>query len=134
MRSWRIVGSSIVPLRLGQLDEQSLGAAAERRRRRRRARRARPTKSPARLVEVAGDRAGRRPRAPRAAAAGAEAGALEHERGVGDGPAVVEAADDRVVGDAGVGEEHLVEHRAAGHLPQRADLDAGLVHVEARSR
>ena len=35
-----------------------------------------------------------------------------------------------VVGDAGVGEEHLVEHRPAGHLLQRADVDAGLVHVD----
>ena len=39
-----------------------------------------------------------------------------------------------LVGDAGLVEEHLVEHRVAGHLPQRADLDAGLVHVDARTR
>ena len=39
-----------------------------------------------------------------------------------------------LVGDAGVGEEDLVEHGVAGHLPQRPDLDAGLVHVDARSR
>ena len=31
---------------------------------------------------------------------------------------------------AGVGEEDLVEHRATGHLPQRADVDARLVHVD----
>ena len=45
-------------------------------------------------------------------------------------PAVVHLADAGVVADDGVGEEHLAEHRVAGHLAQRADLDAGLVHVE----
>jgi hypothetical protein len=65
--------------------------------------------------------------ARRAGAAGAEAGALRHERGVRDRPAVVEATDDVVVVHARVVDEHLVEHGAAGHLPQRADLDAGLV-------
>ena len=34
------------------------------------------------------------------------------------------------VGDAGVGEVHLVELGLAGHLAQRPDLDAGSVHVD----
>jgi hypothetical protein len=63
-------------------------------------------------------------------ATGAEAGALVHERGVGHGPAVVAAADGGGVGHPGVGEEDLVEHGVAGHLAQRADLDARLVHVD----
>ena len=33
-----------------------------------------------------------------------------------------------------VGEEDLVELRPAGHLPQRADLDAGQAHVEEEER
>ena len=68
------------------------------------------------------------PAAPRTA--GAEAGALGHERGVRGGPTVVEPADDVVVAHARVVDEHFVEQRAARHLPQRADLDAGLLHVE----
>ena len=49
-------------------------------------------------VEVAADGArAARPTLP-PPAAGAEARALEHQRGVGDRPAVVEAADDGVVG------------------------------------
>ena len=35
---------------------------------------------------------------------------------------------------ADVGEEHLVEHRAAGDLLQRPDLDARLVHVDREVR
>ncbi len=35
-----------------------------------------------------------------------------------------------VVGHAHVGEEHLVERRAAGHLPQGPHLDTGRVHVD----
>ena len=35
-----------------------------------------------------------------------------------------------VVGDVHVGEEDLVERRAAGHLPQRAHLDTGRLHVD----
>ena len=79
-------------------------------------------------IEVAGHgaRAGRR---VRPAGAGTQTGTLEHQRGVGDGPTVVHATDGVVVTDAHVGEEHLVEHRAARHLLERADVDAGLVDV-----
>ena len=41
-----------------------------------------------------------------------------------------DAADRVVVADPHIGEEHLVEHRAARHLLERADVDAGLVDVE----
>ena len=63
-------------------------------------------------------------------AAGADAGTLEEEGGLGDGPAVALPSDevggvaDRVV------EEDLVEHGVAGHLPQGPDGDAGLVEGE----
>ena len=60
-------------------------------------------------LEVADHAAGGRRRGPRRAAAGTEAGPLEGEGGVGHRPALVEAADDGVVTDAGVGEEDLVE-------------------------
>ena len=79
--------------------------------------------------EVAADRAGQRGDAA-AATAGAEPAALEHQRGVGDRPAVVDAADGGVDRHPHVGEEHLVEHGASGELAQRPDLDAGLVHVD----
>ena len=63
-------------------------------------------------------------------AARADAGALEVERRLRDRPAVALAAD-QVGGVAhGVVEEHLVEHRLAGHLAQRTDRDAGLVERE----
>ena len=129
MRSWRIVGSVLHAGALGQLD-QHLGGA--------------PNVGAATGVdgllgiadEVAGagvevpaDRAGDRRARRAAAAAGAEAGALVGERRVGHRPAVVEAADQRVGRHAGVGHEHLVEQRPAGHLAQRADVDAVLVHV-----
>ena len=63
-------------------------------------------------------------------AAGAEAGPLVHERRVGGGPAVVQAADEGRVGHPGVGDEDLVEERVAGHLLERAHVDAVLEHVE----
>ena len=68
--------------------------------------------------------------AGRVAAAGAEAGPLVHERRVGGGPPVVEATDQRGVGHPGVGDEDLVEERVAGHLLERAHVDAVLEHVE----
>jgi hypothetical protein len=40
-------------------------------------------------------------------------------------PPVVLAADQAVLGNEDVIEEHLVEHRLAGELAQRTDLDAG---------
>ena len=42
-----------------------------------------------------------------------------------DAPTLVDVAEPMRVGHAHVGEEHLVERRAAGHLTQRPDLDAG---------
>ena len=67
-------------------------------------------------------------------AAGADAGALEVQRGLGDRPAVARAADEVGVVDDGVVEEHLVEDGVAGHLPQRPDGDAGLVELEREPR
>ena len=60
--------------------------------------------------------------------------ALEQQRRVRDGPAVVHAADQVGVVDDGVVEEHLVEQRAPGHLPQRADGHARLVEAEREPR
>ena len=45
-------------------------------------------------------------------------------------PALVDVTEAVRVGDADLVEEHLVERRAAGHLAQRAHLDAGRVHVD----
>ena len=49
---------------------------------------------------------------------------LVHERGQGDPPAVARRAEALAVGDADVGEVHLVELGLAGHLAQRPHLDA----------
>src|SRR5262249_15715116 len=79
------------------------------------------------------DRAGERvPR--RTGTTRTETGALGHQRGVRRGPPVVEAADDRVVTNARAVDEDLVEQCAAGHLAQRPDLDAPLLHVELEVR
>ena len=69
-----------------------------------------------RLVPVAG--------AAAAGAAAADRRPLVHQRGERDAPAFVDVAEAVRVGDAHLVEEHLVERRAAGHLAQRADLDA----------
>ena len=96
-RSWRMTGSLILPLALAS----SMSRPAPR------SRRAQPPGAPpvARRValgadevagppvEVAGDRARRRRRRRLRAAAGAEAGPLEGQGGVGHRPAVVDAAD-----------------------------------------
>src|SRR4051812_42119394 len=85
------------------------------------------------LVELTRERSAERgPR--RAAATAAEPGPLRGERGVGDGPAVVQAADEVPVRHPRAVDEHLVEHRPPGHLAQRPDLDAVLQHVEAEVR
>ena len=55
---------------------------------------------------------------------------LVHQRGQRDPPAVAGLAEQLGVGDAGVGEEDLVELGLAGHLAQRPDLDAGRLHVD----
>ncbi len=60
--------------------------------------------------------------------------ALEAERRVGDLPAVVDAADDVVLGAAGVVEEHLAELGRAVGLGDAADLDAGLAHRHQQVR
>ena len=60
---------------------------------------------------------------------GAEAGALVHERGDRDRPAVAHAADDVLVGDARLLDEELVELRLAGDLAKRAHLHGLLLHV-----
>ena len=82
------------------------------------------------LVEEAGLLCPAGRAAERAAAAGAEPGPLVGQRGVGDRPAVVEPAEQVGVGDAHVGHEDLVEQGPTGHLAQRADVDARLVHVD----
>ncbi len=74
------------------------------------------------------------PPARRVAAARAEAGALVHQRGVGGGPSVVDAADERGVGHAGVGEEDLVEEGVTGHLLEGTNVDALLEHLEGEVR
>ncbi len=72
-----------------------------------------------------GDRARTAP-----AAAAAERGALVHQRGHRDGPAVADLAEPVFVRDAGVGEVHLVELGLARHLAQRPGLHPGPVHVD----
>src|SRR5262249_31312199 len=49
-------------------------------------------------------------------------------------PPMVEPADDRVVAYARAVDEDFIEQRAASHLTQRPDLDAGLLHVELEVR
>ena len=49
-------------------------------------------------------------------------------------PAVADVAEPLGVGDAHVGEVHLVELGLAGHLAQRPHLDAGRVHVDDEVR
>ena len=64
------------------------------------------------------------------AAAGADGRPLVHQRGQGHVPAVVDVTEAVAVGHPHVGEEDLVEAGPAGHLAQRADLDAGGLHVD----
>ncbi len=59
---------------------------------------------------------------------------LVGQRGHADAPPFVERTEQRIGRDHDVGEEHLVELRAAGHLPQRANLDARQRHVEQEER
>ena len=67
---------------------------------------------------------------PRGADGAADRHPLVHQRGERDPPAIAGRAERLGVRDARVGEVHLVELGLAGHLPQRADLDAGGVHVD----
>ena len=65
---------------------------------------------------------------------GADVAALVGEHGHADVPAAVQRAEEAVGRHHDVGEEDLVELRAAGHLAQRPDLDAGQAHVEQEER
>jgi hypothetical protein len=76
-----------------------------------------------------GDRARAAP-----AAAAAERAAFVHQRRHRDVPPVADGAEPVGVGNAGVGEVHLVELGLAGQLPQRPRLDAGAVHVDDEVR
>ena len=87
----------------------------------------------ARQVEIARGRTRPRRNEPGQPATGDRA-ALVAERGLGDRPPTVELADHPVGGDPGLVEEHLAELGAAVHLLERPGLDAGLVHVDRRSR
>ena len=68
------------------------------------------------------------------APAAADGDALVHEHRGGELPAGVQFADLPVLRDADVGEEHLVEVRPAVDLVDRADLDAGRLHVHDEHR
>ena len=59
---------------------------------------------------------------------------LVHERGERHAPAVADVAEALGVGDADVGEVHLVELGLARHLTQRPHLDAGRLHVDDEVR
>ncbi len=63
-------------------------------------------------------------------ARGPQAVSLVGERGDRHAPPTADRADDVLSRDPRIGEEHLVEGRATGHLLQRAYLDALLVHVD----
>ena len=56
--------------------------------------------------------------------------ALVGQRGAGAAPPVANLTDPILVGDAHVGEEHLVELSRPRHLAQGPDLDPGARHVE----
>ena len=56
--------------------------------------------------------------------AGTDGRALVAERGADHGPSRVDRAEAVAVGQAHLAEEDLVEVRTAGHLTQRAHLDA----------
>ena len=59
----------------------------------------------------------------------AERAALVHQRADRHVPALIHLADDVRHRHADVAEEHFVELRLAGHLPQRPHLDARRLHV-----
>ncbi len=62
--------------------------------------------------------------------AGADGIALVHQCGQRDVPALADTAEPLLVGNAHVGEIHLVELRRAARLLDRADFDARALHVE----
>src|SRR4029077_5708668 len=59
-----------------------------------------------------------------------ESDAFVHERGHRDAPPVTDVAEPLGVGDADVGEVHLVELRLACHLAEGTYVDARGVHVD----
>ena len=120
-----MVGSSAAPLPLARSIRNDAAAAGHARP----AARSGRVKSPARRSRKPAFCA--RERATEgAAAARAEPGPLVGQRGVGHRPAVVEPTEQIGVGHAAVGHEDLVEQRPTRHLAQRADVDAGLVHLD----
>ena len=60
--------------------------------------------------------------------------AFVHQSAHGDVPAVVHFAEDVFGGDAHVAEKKLVELGFAGHLAQRANLDAGRLSYPSAER
>ena len=119
---------------LGQVDEQLVGGAEHAAARRRGAGAAPPppaTKSPARLARsfttvpgVAAPAAAWPPPEPRPARSFISVVLATAQP-------LLRPPMSGAVGDDGLLHEHLVEHGVAGHLHQRADLDALLVHVDA---
>ena len=65
---------------------------------------------------------------------GADVAALVRQHAHPDAPAAVQRAEQAVGRQRHVGEEDLVELGAAGHLAQRADLDARQVHRAQEER
>ena len=66
--------------------------------------------------------------------AGADGHALVHQRGQRYPPAVADGAQALVIGHTQVGEIHLVEAGLAIDLFDRADVDAGALHVDEEHR
>ena len=87
-------------------------------------------------VVIAAELAQHRDQAPQvedavaAARRAADRAALVEERGDRDLPPLVDLTEAVGVGHHHVAQEDLVEVRAPGHLPQRADFDTGRVHVD----
>src|SRR6202034_4754698 len=79
-------------------------------------------------VEVAGLARPGRDEARRAAAGGGVP--LVEQRGLGDPPPRADLGEHAAWPHSRAGQEHLAERAAAVHLPERPDLDAGLVHVD----
>ena len=71
----------------------------------------------------------RRSRSP-----GTQTAALEHQRRIGDRPAVVLSTYDRRRRHTRIGEKHLVEQGVAGHFLEGTNLDSGLQHIDDEVR
>ena len=68
--------------------------------------------------------------APFARDAATDGDPLVHQRRERDPPPLADVAEPLLVGDADVGEVHLVELGLTGDLVERAHLDAGRLHVD----